>query len=89
MSLYSHQMWNTKVSKVFLRYILVTFPADFDNKVAKAVLPSCETFTLMHYLTDVHYFTKKKKIYLQDMVTSIEIKIETMMVENGSWATSL
>lgn len=88
MSSYCHQVWNTN-SQDCLLYILVTFPTCFDNNVAKAVLPSCETFALMHYLTDVHYFTEQKKIYLEGTVTSPEVKIETMRINNGSWVNWL
>lgn len=61
MSLYCHQVRNTKASKVYLLCILGIFSAGFGNKVAKLVLPSCGTFTLMHFFRDLHYLTEEEK----------------------------
>lgn len=61
MSLYCHQARNIKSSKVYLLCILGIFPVGFDNKVAKAVLPSFGMFTLMHYLRNLHYLIEEKK----------------------------
>lgn len=56
-----HQVKHIKVSKVYLLYILDIFPAGL-AKVVKTVLPFCHhTFTLMHYLGDLHYLKERKK----------------------------
>lgn len=54
-------MKHIKVSKVYLLCILDIFPAGL-AKVVKTVLPFCHhTFTLMHYLGDLHYLKERKK----------------------------
>lgn len=89
-SLYCHQVRNIRVSKVCLLCIWGVFPAGFGKNVAKAVLPSCGTFSLVHYLRDFHHLIeKKKKSDLQHRLTSTEIKIETMTIKDGSWTTWL
>jgi len=55
-----HQVKNIKVSKVYLLCILDIFPVILD-KVVKAVLPFCGTFTPLRYLGDLQYLKERKK----------------------------
>lgn len=84
MLLYCHQVRNIKVSKVYLLCILGILPVGFDNKVAKAVLPSCGC-SLWCVISEFSIaLWKRKKSYLQQMLTSTEVKLRPWQLRMGA-----